>query len=152
MYKVIIQYREEAEEMAKFAPTEQTVESVISNLKSRNKQSDAWQLVQLFQEISQLEPVVWHPGIIGFGLYQYRTKSGIQGDAPLLAFAPRQDKISLYIDQDLPEREVMLRQLGKHKLSVGCVYVNKLKDVNIEILRELVERLFVYTQQRVRNE
>ncbi|MGG6795468.1 UNVERIFIED_CONTAM: DUF1801 domain-containing protein [Streptococcus canis] len=87
-------------------------------------------MVDLCKSISHLEPFVWYPGIIGFGSYHYKYETGIEGDSPFLALAPRKARISLYIDQNLPDREEMLSCLGKYKPAVGCVYVNKLEDID----------------------
>lgn len=138
--------------MPKFAPTGQTVEEIILILKSKKKQDDAWKLLEIFKNISKIEPQVWHPGIIGFGNFHYKSETGIEGDSPLLAFAPRQAKISLYIDQDLPNRNDYLNRLGKHKLAVGCVYVNKLDDIDLEVLEEMLKDLLAYTKKKTINE
>lgn len=134
--------------MPKFAPTEQAADEIILGLKSKTKQEDAWRLLEMFKSITMMEPVVWYPGIIGFGKYHYQSETGIEGDAPYLAFAPRQAKISLYIDQDLPHRQDYLNRLGKHKLAVGCVYVNKLADIDLFVLEEMLRDLYHYTQNK----
>lgn len=125
--------------MAKFAPTGQAVEEIIESLKSAKKREEAYQLLELHEKVSGQTPVVWYPGIIGFGLYHYEYKSGHSGQAPILAFAPRQAKISLYIDQQLPGRTELLNRLGKHKAAVGCVYVNKLADIDLKVLEEILK-------------
>lgn len=134
--------------MAKFAPTDQSVDEVILSLKSKNKQADAWKLLEIFKDISKMDPQVWYPGIIGFGKYHYSYDSGHEGDSPLLAFAPRQARISLYIDQDFPKRKEYLNHLGKHKVGVGCVYINKLADIDIEVLKEMVEDQFIFSKKK----
>lgn len=136
--------------MPKFAPTEQSVFEVIEHLKTEQKKSDARKLVALFKEVSGQEPLVWYPGIIGFGCYRYRHKSGREGDSPLLAFAPRQAKISLYLDQDLPQRDQYLERLGKHRLAVGCIYVNKLADIDILVLEELLLHSLSHTLSKIK--
>jgi hypothetical protein len=135
--------------MAKFAPTDQSVEELILSLKSKKKQEDAWKLLEIFKDISKIEPQVWYPGIIGFGKFHYKYETGREGDAPLLAFAPRQAKISLYIDQDLPNREDYLNRLGKHKLGVACVYVNKLDDIDLDVLKEILSDLLIFTKKKI---
>lgn len=132
--------------MAKFAPTGQPVEEVIESLKSENKKADAYYLLELFERISREKAVVWYPGIIGFGKYHYVYETGHEGDAALLAFAPRQAKISLYLDQTFPEREALLNKLGKIKKAVGCVYVNKLSDIDLTVLEEILEKSLAYTK------
>ncbi|MBD3949401.1 DUF1801 domain-containing protein [Tuanshanicoccus lijuaniae] len=134
--------------MPKFEPTGQSVEEVVESLNSERKKTDAYYLLELFERVSNEKAVVWYPGIIGFGQYHYKYDSGHEGDAPLLAFAPRQAKISLYLEQDFPEREILLNQLGKIKKAVGCVYVNKLSDINIEILEEILVKSLAYTKKK----
>ncbi|WP_438830755.1 hypothetical protein [Streptococcus pluranimalium] len=84
--------------MAKFAPTGQSVEELMTSLKTKRQQYEARQLLGLYQKISQEEAVVWYPEIIGFGNYHYRYETGHEGDSTQVAFAPRQAKITLYID------------------------------------------------------
>lgn len=134
--------------MAKFAPTGQTVAEVIESLPSDNKKADAYELLALYERISSDDAVVWYPNIIGFGQYHYVYDSGHEGDATLLAFSPRKAKISLYLDQDFPEREELLDKLGKIKKAKGCVYVNKLADIDMSVLEELLEKSLAYTKTK----
>lgn len=141
----------ERSNMSKFAPTEQNFQEVIEKLNTEQKKCDAYKLVELFQKVSGEFPVVWHPGIIGFGQYRYKYESGRKGDSPLLAFAPRKAKISLYIDQDLPNREEYLNRLGKHKRAVSCVYVNKLADIDVKVLEEILVNSLKHTLTKPHN-
>lgn len=134
--------------MAKFAPTSESVESLINSLNKKQKQDDAYTLIALYQKLSGLDPVVWYPGIIGFGTYHYKYESGHEGDAPLLSFAPRQSKISLYLDQDFPNRKELLQDLGKIKEGVGCVYVNKLADIDLDVLEEILRVSLEYINNK----
>lgn len=134
--------------MAKFAPTGQTVAEVIERLPSDNKKADAYELLALYERVSGEDAVVWYPNIIGFGQYHYVYDSGHEGDATLLAFSPRKAKISLYLDQDFPEREELLDKLGKIKKAKGCVYVNKLADIDMSVLEVLLEKSLAYTKAK----
>lgn len=134
--------------MTKFKPTGQSVDEVIAELKTAKKQEDAYRLLALHEQVSGEVPVVWYPNIIGFGHYQYQYESGHTGEAPLIAFSPRQARISLYLEQDFPEREALLAQLGKTKVAVGCVYVNKLADIDIDVLENILQRSLAHTKQR----
>lgn len=134
--------------MAKFAPTGQTVAEVIESLPSDNKKADAYELLVLYERVSGEDAVVWYPNIIGFGQYHYVYDSGHEGDATLLAFSPRKAKISLYLDQDFPEREELLDKLGKIKKAKGCVYVNKLADIDMSVLEELLVKSLAYTKEK----
>ncbi|HFH9921511.1 DUF1801 domain-containing protein [Streptococcus sp. P25B114] len=134
--------------MSKFSPTGQSVHELFAELKTVRKQEDAYKLLELHQRISQEEAVVWYPSIIGFGCYHYKYDTGTEGDSPILAFAARQAKISLYIDQNLPGRQELLDRLGKHKAAVGCVYVNKLADIDMEVLEEILVKSIEYHRQK----
>lgn len=134
--------------MTKFAPTGQAVAEVIESLPSDNKKADAYELLALYERVSGEDAVVWYPNIIGFGQYHYVYDSGHEGDATLLAFSPRKAKISLYLDQDFPEREELLDKLGKIKKAKGCVYVNKLADIDMSVLEELLEKSLAYTKEK----
>lgn len=138
--------------MPKFVATSQSVEELFSSLKSKNKQEDARKLLQIYEVICKMDPQVWYPGIIGFGNYHYKSKTGIEGDSLLLAFAPRQAKISLYIDPYFPRMAEYLKRLGKHKLAVGCVYVNKLADIDLEVLNAMLRDLLVYNKGKIQGE
>lgn len=134
--------------MAKFAPTGQTVAEVIESLPSDNKKADAYELLVSYERVSGEDAVVWYPNIIGFGQYHYVYDSGHEGDATLLAFSTRKAKISLYLDQDFPEREELLDKLGKIKKAKSCVYVNKLADIDMSVLEELLEKSLAYTKAK----
>ncbi|MGX7099188.1 DUF1801 domain-containing protein [Globicatella sanguinis] len=134
--------------MAKFAPTGQTVAEVIESLPSDYKKADAYELLAFYKRVSGEDAVVWYPNIIGFGQYHYVYDSGHEGDATLLAYSPRKAKISLYLDQDFPERKELLDKLGKIKKARGCVYVNKLADIDMSVLEELLDKSLTYTKEK----
>lgn len=127
--------------MNKFAPTGQDVEEIFENIPSVKKQTDAYSLVDVYATISGAIPVVWYPGIIGFGETKYRLDSGRTGLTPRLAFAPRQTKFCLYFDPSfLEEQASLLQSLGKYKTGKGCVYINKLADIDLDVLQELLKQ------------
>lgn len=123
---------------AKFKNLNGDVADFIQQLPNPSKQADAHQLVTLFQEITGLPPVLWSHGIIGFGTYHYRYASGREGDMPLAAFAPRKAKHSIYVMPDFPQKEQLLAQLGKHQAAKGCLYINKLADIDLDVLRKII--------------
>lgn len=90
---------------------------------------------------------MWGPSIIGFGTYHYVYASGREGDSPLVAFSPREANIVLYLDYEGDDRDQFLERLGKHKASKGCIYVNKLADIDIDVLKELIQ----HTQTKYEN-
>lgn len=103
------------------------------------KIEDSLQIVTLMEEISGHPPKMWGPSIIGFGSYHYKSKRSKQeGDWPLLGFSPRKTAISLYIFTGLEEHEYLLENLGKFKKGKACIYIKKLSDINIDVLKELM--------------
>lgn len=102
------------------------------------KRNDAFELIKIIQEVTGFEPKMWGPSIIGFGSYHYKYASGHEGDAPLAGFSPRKGAISLYVYLPEENREQLLSKLGKHKPAKGCIYIKKLSDINVEILKEMV--------------
>lgn len=83
---------------------------------------------------------MWGTSIIGFGSYHYKYKSGHEGDAPFVGFSPRKAKISLYLATGEPKKEELLNQLGKHTTGKACVYVNELSDIDVTILKSLIDQ------------
>lgn len=109
------------------------------------KIEDSLQIVTLMEEISGHPPKMWGPSIIGFGSYHYKSKRSKQeGDWPLLGFSPRKTAISLYIFTGLEEHEYLLENLGKFKKGKACIYIKKLSDINIDVLKELMRVTLSY--------
>lgn len=120
--------------------TEQSVIDFIEQIESHAKKEDAYALLQLFEETTSYPAKMWGASIIGFGSYHYKYPSGHEGDAALVGFSPRKAKISLYMAAYDTDRDDMLVRLGKHTAGAGCVYINKLKDVDMEVIKELIVR------------
>lgn len=127
--------------MAKNKTTE-TNESIVDFIdafvEDETKKKDAFELVKIMQEVSHFEPKMWGPSIIGFGSYHYKYASGHEGDAPLVAFSPRKAAISLYVYTAPEDRDELLAKLGKHKSSKGCIYVKKLSDIDVDVLKNMI--------------
>ncbi len=116
------------------------------------KREDAYRLLDIFTEVSGYEAKMWGPSIIGFGHYHYKYQTGHEGDAPLVGFSPRKAKISLYFAPGDREREQLLQQFGKHTTGKACVYINKLADVEEDILKALIQQSIVFLQKTYPNE
>jgi len=116
-----------------------SVHDFIETVPSETKKEDAYTLLKRFEDVTQLTAKMWGPSIIGFGKYRYTYPSGHSGKAPIVGFSPRKANISLYVSMDEKRRNALLDQLGKHKSSKACVYINKLADINVEVLDELIE-------------
>lgn len=111
----------------------------IEKVDSPKKREDAYQLLDIFTEATGYEAKMWGPSIIGFGSYHYKYASGHEGEAPLVGFSPRKAKISLYLSACDPARESLLNELGKHTTGKSCVYINKLADIDVSVLKDLIE-------------
>lgn len=122
----------------KMKQTEHSVIEFIESVDSASKREDAYRLLDIFTETTGYEAKLWGPTIIGFGTYHYTYPTGHSGKAPLVGFSPRKAKISLYFATGLPERELLLQDFGKHTAGKGCVYINKVADINEEALNQLI--------------
>ncbi len=118
--------------------TEVTVSEYLSTV-SEKRQNESRLLIEMMREITGLPPVMWGPSIIGFGTVHYRYDSGREGDMPILAFSPRKAQITVYFSEGFDEYGEHLAKLGKHKTSVSCLYINKLQDVDTDVLKELLK-------------
>ncbi|MBP6164772.1 MAG: DUF1801 domain-containing protein [Trichococcus sp.] len=131
----------------KTKPTEVSVEKFIEEIQQPQKKEDAYALLALFAEVTGEEAKMWGPSIIGFGKYHYRYASGHEGDAPLAAFSPRKTALTFYFMLPDGKREELLAKLGKHKTGKGCVYVNKLSDIDTAVLKEMIREDIAHATQ-----
>ena len=118
--------------------TDASVIEFIEAVESPKKREDAYRLLDIFTETTGFEAKMWGPSIIGFGSYHYVYQTGHEGDAPLVGFSPRKAKISLYFAPGDTEREALLAKFGKHTTGKACVYINKVDDIDIEVLQQLI--------------
>lgn len=118
---------------------------------SEQKKQDSYALLDLMESISGSPPVMWGPSIIGFGKYAYKYPSGHQGEAPLIGFSPRKKAISLYVFTGLEEHYHLLNSLGKFKKAAACIYVNQLKDIDLDALKVLMTTTITYLKNRYPN-
>lgn len=123
----------------KTTATESSVVDFVNAIDDEVKRNDAFELIKIMQNISGFEAKMWGPSIIGFGSYHYKYASGHEGDAPLAGFSPRKAAISLYIYLSDKKREELLSKLGKHTAAKSCIYIKKLNDVDLEIVKEMIK-------------
>ncbi|MFB4168950.1 DUF1801 domain-containing protein [Virgibacillus sp. JSM 102003] len=124
----------------------------IENVDSIKKREDAYKLLDIFTETTGYPAKMWGPSIIGFGSYHYKYASGHEGDAPLVGFSPRKSKISLYFATGDEEREELLKDFGKHTTGKACVYINKVDDIDVDVLKALISRSIVFLRETYSNE
>jgi hypothetical protein len=121
----------------KTRPTPQSVEEFIAAVEHPGRREDATALVALMEAETGEKATMWGSSIVGFGRYHYRYDSGHEGDACLVGFSPRKANLVLYVAAEEAQRADMLRRLGKHRSGAGCVYVNRLSDVDEAVVREM---------------
>lgn len=127
--------------------TSKSVIEFIEDVENPKKREDAYTLLNIFTEVTGYEAKMWGPSIIGFGSYHYKYKTGHEGDAPLVGFSPRKAKLSLYLAPQDPNQVELLKNFGKHTSSKACVYVNKLADVDVNVLKSLIEHTVKLTKE-----
>jgi hypothetical protein len=128
----------------KTKPTDADVTAFIESTEPERRKAEAHQLIDLFRKITGEEPKMWGPSIIGFGSYDYKYESGREGTMCRAGFSPRKAKLSLYLmgayctPEAQAEQERLFGLLGKHSVGKSCLYINRLEQVNIEILEQLI--------------
>lgn len=119
--------------------TRQNVQEFIAGVDEKRR-ADCQTLIDLMRDVTGDEPAMWGPSIVGFGSYHYKYASGREGDWPLTGFSPRKQNLTLYIMSGFDTYDALLGKLGKHSTGKSCLYVKKLEDVDMAMLRELVEQ------------
>lgn len=116
--------------------TDTSIQSYLDSLPS-NRIDDIKLLCSLFEEVTGEKPMLWGGSIIGFGDLHYKYKSGLEGDMPLLGLSSRKQAITLYVSYTL-EKYKALDTLGKFKIGKSCLYINKVSDINLSVLKQLL--------------
>ena len=122
----------------KTTPNAQNVEQFLHTIADDKKRQDSLAILDLIKQVTGLEPQMWGESIVGFGRYHYRYASGREGDWFLTGFSPRKQNITLYIIAGFSRYGDLMSKLGKFKLGQSCLYVKKLEDIDLAILKELI--------------
>lgn len=124
----------------KTKPTDVPVDDFIAAVEHPTRRADAQVVKQMLAEVSGEQPVMWGPSIVGYGSYR-----GPTGDWPIVGFSPRKANLVLYV-LGFEGQDALLARLGKHKTGNACLYINKLADVDMAVLREIGERSVAATR------
>jgi len=124
---------------AKTKPTKQSVKDFISKLPDQQTRDDCAVIAQLMEEATKQKGVMWGTSIAGFGTTTIKYAGGREDDWPLIAFSPRKQSLVLYIGAGDPAKAELLSQLGKHKVSGGCLHLKRLSDVDVPTLKKLIK-------------
>jgi hypothetical protein len=121
---------------------EASVEGFLNSVQDEQKRKDCFEILKMMKQVTKEEPKMWGSSIVGFGSYHYKGASGREGDWMLTGFSPRKQNLTLYLMGGFDLHKDLLKKLGKHKTSVGCLYINKLADVDKKVLKQLVGKSF----------
>jgi hypothetical protein len=128
--------------MAKYEPKTKVTAidplKFIATVKSEIKRQDSLELVAMMREITGEPPKMWGPSIVGFGSYRYTYATGRSGEICVTGFSPRSGALVVYLGPGI-DNDNLMGKLGKHKHGKGCLYINKLDDVDRKVLRELIK-------------
>ena len=126
-----------------------SVKDFLNSVPDETKRKDSLTLLELFEKVTGEKAKMWGTAIVGFGMYHYKSeRSSQEGDWPLIGFSPRKQNLTLYIMLGLSDYSDLLEKLGKHKTSKGCLYINRLADVDQNILKELIKKSFTEAKKK----
>lgn len=124
--------------------TNASPEDFINAIADEKKRQDGLSLLKMYTAITGQPAKMWGPSMIGFGIYHYKSeRSSQEGDWPLAAFSPRKASLTLYVMPGVNDYSDLLEKLGKHKTSKGCLYINKLADVDLDVLQQIIKKSYV---------
>lgn len=116
------------------------VHAFIRSVEPEQRRKDAFAALALFESVTGEKPEMWGDSIIGFGSYHYKYASGREAEWMLTGFSPRKQNLTIYIMSGFDAFEPLLKKLGKYKTGKSCLYINRLADVDMDVLRELVRQ------------
>lgn len=118
--------------------TNASVEKFLESIPNEQTRADCFEIAKMMKQATKAKPAMWGSGIVGFGEYMMTYANGSQLPWPVIAFSPRKQYITLYIDPNLENYENLLKKLGKHSMSKVCLYIKRLADVDKKALKEII--------------
>ena len=139
--------------MAKIKTTEtsKSVTAFINSVSDEAKRKDSFRIIEIMQNQTGFEPKMWGPSIIGFGSCHYKYDSGREGDMPVAAFSPRSTAIVIYLSENFENRDELLQRLGKHKTGKVCLYIKRMDDIDVSVLKKMIANSIKDIQSRYPN-
>ena len=124
----------------KTKPIDSDIDKFLMTIEPEKRRSDSIKIKQLFDSVIKEKASLWNNNMIGYGSFHYKSeRSRQEGDWPLTAFSPRKQNITIYIMSGAKNYENLLKELGKYKISSGsCIYINKIEDINLEVLKKII--------------
>ncbi len=128
--------------------TKSDPEVFLNNITDESIRKDCLSILQLMKDVTKKEPKMWGDSIIGFGNYHYKYESGREGDWFLTGFSPRKANLTIYIMAGFASYGELMKKLGKYKTGVSCLYVNKLSDIDLKVLKQLLKESIEWMKQK----
>ena len=133
----------------KTKPTKVSVAKFIASLPDERRRREARTLLNVYKAATGKRPVMWGPTIIGYGSYHYKYASGHEGDCCIAGFSPRKTALTVYIMAGFAEFVPLLKKLGPHKKSVGCLYLKSLDGIDLKVLEQMIRKSVADVRKRV---
>jgi predicted CopG family antitoxin len=124
----------------KTKPTKASVSGFLKKLPEKDRREDCLKVLEIMKGVTGEEPEMWGSSIVGFGRYRYKYESGTKGEWMITGFSPRKTDLTLYIMPGFESVSDLMARLGKHKTGKSCLYIKKLADVDLSVLRKIVEK------------
>lgn len=124
----------------KTIPTRASVDKFLKGITDEKKREDCYRILKMMRKATKAEPKMWGTSIVGFGKTHHANGSGQHGQGFLTGFSPRKQNLTLYLMNGIDQFEDLMRKLGKHSTGRGCLYIHRLEDVDLKVLRELITR------------
>lgn len=132
----------------KTQPTTASVEAYLDSRANPQQRLDCVELMALLAKITEDEPTMWGPSIVGYGRYRYTYESGRSGEMPVVGFAIRGRELVLYVTAESEAQQALLAELGPHKMGKSCLYVNRLADLDVGVLEQIVANSVAEVRRR----
>jgi len=132
----------------KTKPNQVSVNKFLKSIKDEKKREDSFKVLELMKKITKEEPVMRGPSIVGFGKYHYKYSSGREVVLFLTGFSPRKQNLTIYIMSGFKRYNELMKKLGKHKTGSSCLYINKLEDIDMKVLKELITESIKYMKKK----
>ncbi|MBT7611022.1 MAG: DUF1801 domain-containing protein [Bacteriovoracaceae bacterium] len=133
---------------AKTKPTKASVTSFINSIESVQLKKDCKVIQKLMTEVTGKRPKIWGSSIIGYGEYHYTYASGREGDWPITGFSPRKSNLTIYVMPGFKDYKSELKKLGKHKIGSSCLYIKKIDDIDLKILKKILKSSVVTMRKK----
>jgi hypothetical protein len=127
---------------------DESVTKFLNAVEEETKKKDCFEIIEMMKQATGLQPKMWGTSIIGFGSYHYKYESGHEGDMCLIGFSPRKQNIAMYGLGVADRNKELLEKLGKHKTGKGCLYINKLSDIHVDVLKKIIKVSFEYLKEK----